>query len=64
MGSKAVGSDLKMDPIITLPVDFVTSSLAYIGQIFTDLSGLAVVVIGIPLAFYVARRVIGLVRAR
>lgn len=53
-----------MDAIITLPIDFVASLLAYVGQLATDLNLLIVLVIGLPLGFYVIRKVISLVRAR
>jgi hypothetical protein len=50
--------------LITLPADFIGSTTAYIGSTFTDLSGLIVLVIGLPLAFWAIRKVISLVRAR
>lgn len=50
--------------IITLPVDFVNDALAYTGTIFTDLSLLIVLIIGLPLAFWVIKKVISLVRTR
>lgn len=50
--------------IITLGETFVADMLAYSGQLFTDLTGLIVVVIGLPLAFWAVRKVISLVRAR
>lgn len=53
-----------MDPILTIDEGFVTSTLAYVGQLFTDLTLVIVLVIGLPLAFWVIRRIIGLVRAR
>jgi hypothetical protein len=40
----------------------VASMLAYAGGIFTDLNQWILVAIGIPVGFYVVRRVIGLVR--
>jgi len=49
---------------ITLPVDFLTNLLGYVGDLFTDLSPVVALVIGLPLAFWAIRRVIGLVRAR
>ncbi len=49
---------------ITLPEGFATSVLAYAGGMFTDLNVLILLVIGLPLAFWVIRKVIGLVRAR
>lgn len=53
-----------MSPIITLPIDFASNLLAYAGQLFTDLTPLIVLVIGLPLAFWAIRKVISLVRAR
>lgn len=50
--------------IITLPIDFTTSILASVGELFTDLSPLVALVIGLPLAFWATRKVISLVRAR
>ena len=50
--------------MITLPVDFLTTMTGYIGTVFTDLSTLIALAIGLPLAFWVIRRVIGLIRAR
>jgi hypothetical protein len=51
-----------MSPIITLPADFVTSSMAYIGQLFTDMTPAIILVIGLPLAFWAVAKVIALVR--
>jgi len=53
-----------MDPIINLPVNFVNDSLAYVGELFDNLTLLIVLVIGLPLAFWVIRKTISLVRAR
>jgi hypothetical protein len=51
--------------IITgIDADFITDMLAYVGTLFTDLNLLIVLVIGLPLAFWVVRKVISLVRAR
>lgn len=49
---------------ITISDAFVTSSLAYIGQTLTGLGPLVYVAIGIPLGFYVIRKVIGLMPKR
>jgi len=49
---------------IALPENFLTDLLAYVGDLFTDLSPVVALVIGLPLAFWAIRRVIGLVRAR
>lgn len=53
-----------MFTIITVPVDMATSMLAYAGLLFTDLSGLITLAVGVPLGFYVIKRVIGLVKSR
>lgn len=50
--------------LITLPEGFISDMLAYVGGLFTDLSPLVLVVIGLPLAFWAVRKVISLVRAR
>jgi len=53
-----------MDPILTTTAGDVDGILAYAGDLFTDLNLLIILAIGLPLAFYVIRRVISLVRAR
>ena len=50
-----------MSPILTITDQFVTSSLAYVGQLFTDLNLLIVLAIGLPVGFWVINRAIGLV---
>ena len=50
--------------LITIGSDFVASTTAYIGQLFTDVSLVVMLVIGLPLAFWVIRRIVGLVRLR
>ena len=52
-----------MGQIITLGGGEVSSSLAYIGQLFTDLSPLVVLCIGLPMGFWGVGKVISLVRA-
>jgi len=42
----------------------VASTTAYIGDLFTDISAFIWLAIGIPLGFYVIKRVVSLVRAR
>lgn len=49
---------------ITISDGFVSSSLAYIGQAVTGLGPLLYLVVGIPLGFYVIRKVIALVPKR
>jgi hypothetical protein len=50
--------------IITLPGGFVTDMLAYAGTLFTDLSVLVIVAIGLPVGFWIIKKAIGLVKAR
>jgi hypothetical protein len=42
--------------IITLPADFATSALAYAGQLFTDLSTIILLLIGLPIGFWVIKK--------
>jgi hypothetical protein len=51
-----------MAPIITIPVDFASSTLAYVGQLFTDLAPILYLVVGLYVAFWVASKVIALAR--
>lgn len=53
-----------MMDFITITDSFVTSSLAYIGQAVTGLGPLLYMVIGVPLGFWVIRKVIALVPKR
>lgn len=48
--------------IITTGTADVNGMLAYAGQLFTDLTPWLLAAVGIPVGFYVIRRVIGLVR--
>ncbi len=50
--------------ILTLDANFISDSLAYVGDLFTDLQVVIVLVIGLPLGFWVIRKTISLVRAR
>jgi len=45
---------------ITLPTSTASDLLAYAGDLFNDLWVLIAIAIGIPLAFYVIKQVIGL----
>lgn len=51
-----------MGTIITLPDNFVTSTLAYIGQLVTDLAPALILVIGLPLGFWGIAKLIAVVR--
>lgn len=46
-------------PFFGITENFVTGSLAYIGQAVTGLSPLLYVIIGVPLGFYVIRKIMG-----
>ena len=49
---------------ITITDGFVSSTLAYIGQAVSGLGPILYLVIGVPLGFYVIRKVIALVPKR
>ena len=53
-----------MFSIITIPASATQELLAYTGELFTDTWQLVALAIGIPLAFYIISRVIGLFRSR
>lgn len=50
--------------ILTFTSESLSATMAYVGDLFTDLSLLIVLAIGLPLGFWVLRKVISLVRAR
>jgi len=50
--------------ILPIEADVITGVKTYTTGLFADMGLLIVLVIGLPLAFWVIRRVIGLVRAR
>lgn len=50
--------------ILTFTSENLSATLAYPIQIFTDLNLLIIVIIGLPLGFWVIRKVVSLVRAR
>lgn len=50
--------------VFTLPADFASSTLAYIGSFFTDLATPIYIVIGLALAMWVINFVIGLFTRR
>lgn len=45
-------------PIVIISADFATSTLAYAGQLFTDLSAVIILSIGLPLGFAIVVRII------
>lgn len=47
--------------LFTLPTDALASTTAYIGDLFGSLSPYIFLAIGVPLGFYVIRKVISLV---
>jgi hypothetical protein len=56
--------DCNMLSLFTLPDGALTSTTGYIGDLMTDISPFIWLAIGIPLGFYVIRKVISLVAAR
>jgi len=51
-----------MNPIINLPSDFATTTLAYVSQIFSDLSPVIILVIGVLLALVAVEILLGIFR--
>jgi len=50
--------------MITLPTGFVTSLTANISTVFTDVSPLLLIAVGIPFGIYAIRKVLSLVPKR
>jgi len=50
--------------LFTLPTDAVASSTAYIGSLITDLGPFVWLAIGVPLGFYVIKKVIAILPKR
>jgi len=50
--------------LFSLPYNAVTSTTAYIGNLFTDLGPFIWLAIGLPLGFFVIRKVISMVAGR
>lgn len=48
--------------IITLPGDFASTTLGYVGTLFSDLSGIITIIIGVILAVLVIEILIGAIR--
>ena len=55
---------LTLFTLFSLPVEAVASSTAYIGDLFTDVGAFIWLAIGIPLGFFVIRKVITLIPKR
>ncbi len=53
-----------MNPILTVTAGDITGLLAYASGLFTDFNVLILLAIGLPLGFWVIKKVIGLVKAR
>lgn len=53
-----------MEPILTITSLDVTSLLAYVGQLFTDVKLFVYLAIGLPVGFWVINRAIGLVTGK
>jgi hypothetical protein len=49
--------------MIGIPADCVTTILNFAVNMFTDVASLVWLAIGLPLGFWIARKIIGLVRA-
>jgi hypothetical protein len=53
-----------MNPILTVSAGDITGLLAYVGGLFEDFNVLILLMIGLPLGFWIIRKVVSLVRAR
>lgn len=53
-----------MLPIFTLVETDITAMLAHAGTLFTDLNLIIVLLIGLPIGFWLIRKVIGLVSSK
>jgi hypothetical protein len=53
-----------MSPIVAVSPSDITGLLAYVGGLFEDFNVLILLMIGLPLGFWVIRKVVSLVRAR
>lgn len=51
-------------PIVEVSTNFATTTLAYAGDLFTDLSVPIIMIVGLPMGFWVIRKIISLVRVR
>lgn len=58
------GATYQSPPIIEISAGFATTTLAYAGDLFTDLSVPIILTIGLPLGFWVIKKIITLVRVR
>jgi len=50
--------------MITLPEGFISSTTAYIGELFTDLNDVVILAVGLPLGFWALRKIMSLFRVR
>jgi hypothetical protein len=51
-----------MNPILPISASFTQDALAYVGSLFTSLSTLILLIIGVPVGFWVISKAISLVR--
>lgn len=50
--------------LVALPPELLPAAIAYLGQLFGDLSTLIALVVGLPIAFWIIHKVISLVKVR
>lgn len=48
--------------IITLPEGYATTTLGYVGEVFSDLSGLILIIVGVLIGAVVIEIVVGAIR--
>jgi len=51
-----------MNPILPIDATFTQNALAYVGQVFTDLNTVILVLLGVPVGFWVVSKAISLFR--
>jgi hypothetical protein len=51
-----------MNPIIPIDASFIEDAMAYVGQLWADLNLAILLVIGIPLGFWILTKFVGFVR--
>lgn len=61
-GNYYLGSSNGIPEILPISTSFVSSTLPYIQETFGDFSGLIALIIGLPVGFYVIKRIIGVVK--
>lgn len=57
-------ADATPTDLVAVPPELLPAAIAYLGQLFGDLSTLIALVVGLPIAFWVIHKVVSLVKVR